>query len=158
MRKETVTNVNEQKPETKNKLPYFTKERAKKQVVYYLIIILISSLSLKLSGAMSLEEIKFFSVVVTVWFLLYAVVILPIYIKFVRSSGKFIFLYRGAGYHDGLPSRIVSPLGREPFRYGLEPYGRLTSYTLWIAMWIAIMMLTFMPSLAVLSKIFGIDS
>jgi hypothetical protein len=147
----------ELKAQVNNKLPYFTKERAKKQAIYYLLIMVIGSLTLKLSGAMSLEEVKFFCAVVTVWFLLYVAVILPIYIKLVRSSGKFIFLYKGAGYHDGLLSRIVSPLGREPFKYGLEPFGRPTSYVLLISMWFAILMFVFMPALAILSRIFGID-
>lgn len=150
MKKKLIAQVN-------NKLPYFTKERAKKQAVYYLLIILIGSLTLKLSGAMNLDEVKFFCAVVTVWFLLYVVVILPIYIKLVRSSGKFIFLYRGAGYHDNLFSRVVSPLGGEPFKYGLEPIGRLSSYVLWLSMWFAILMFIFMPALAILSRIFGID-
>lgn len=137
----------------KNKqLPYFQRRRNLRYLINFIIFTVLVA-AVGLTKSIDWSDLRYIWLVGFLTMLEYIFIFLPIYINWVRKSGRFVFFRQAYGLQ-----RVLTPLGKEPFAYHAKPYGVFTSYILWILIWLGIMLFLFMPTLAILSTVFGIGN
>ncbi|MDQ5913987.1 MAG: hypothetical protein QG623_606 [Patescibacteria group bacterium] len=138
---------------TSKQLPYFSKKRNLRYLFNFIAFVILITIVSRVGDNISWSDLTYIWLVGFLTMLEYIFIFLPIYINWVRKSGRFVFFRQAYGLQ-----RVLTPLGKEPFAYHAKPYGVFASYILWVIIWLGIMLFLFMPTLAILSTVFGIGN